>query len=128
MKGRQADKLWAFLMQNGRCVLCGEAVFVDRDPHAYGGPTFEHKVPVSHGGAAWRRNRALSHSECNHQRGDRADLKCVRPSEAPSIPETGRRPFVPMNGIWYSHFRLPVEDHRWELPEQRERMLRRLAK
>lgn len=129
MKGSQADKFWAFFLQGGRCLLCGEAVFMDRAPHSYGGPTVEHKVPVNHGGAAWRRNRAISHYECNCLRGPRLSLRIVRPSEREGLTLPGRRtPLVPMNGIWYSHFHLAVEDARWERPEQRERMLRRLAK
>jgi hypothetical protein len=113
---RQHDKWWSFFLQNGRCILCGGALCIEADPHTYGGPTFEHKVPVSHGGAAWRQNRALSHHECNGARGGRSTLKLLRPEQHPGkvVDERGRRRLVPMCGIWYSHFRMPPEDPRWE--------------
>lgn len=114
-------------MQGGRCILCGEPILMEGKPTEYGSPSVEHKIPISHGGAAWRRNLALSHRECNHLRGPRLSLKVVRPPETES-PDDCRRRVVPLNGIWHSHFRLPVEDHCWERPEQRERLLRRLAK
>jgi 5-methylcytosine-specific restriction endonuclease McrA len=116
LKKRDVEKLWLLLMQNGRCILCGEPIFTDLPVHTYGAPSVEHKIPINKGGAAWLRNLALSHDECNKWRGDRTVMKCVRPPK-PSPPERGsRRPLVPVPGIWYSHFRLPVEDPRWEKP------------
>jgi 5-methylcytosine-specific restriction endonuclease McrA len=111
---RTIFRLWSLLMQNGRCLLCGEAIFIEQDPHSYGGPTIEHKVPVNRGGAAWRQNQALSHHECNRWRGDRLLLKCSRPPQDGPRARENRRGLVPVSGIWYSHFRLPVEDRRWE--------------
>jgi hypothetical protein len=109
---RDTEKLWSFFMQGGRCLLCGEPLFIDQAPHSYGGPTIEHKVPINKGGAAWLRNRAISHHECNKWRGDRSVMKCARPGNEVSE-RAGRRPLVPVPGIWYSHFRLPLEDPRW---------------
>lgn len=112
---KKREKWWSYFLQNGRCILCGEPIFLDADAHSYGGPTIEHKVPVSAGGAAWRHNRGLSHHECNRARGDRRTLQLLRP-EPPDTPHErqNRRGLVPMCGIWYSHFRLPIEDGRWE--------------
>jgi hypothetical protein len=107
------NKAWHLLLQNGRCVLCGEPLFLELSPHAHGGPTFEHKTPQNAGGAFGRFNRALSHRECNQWRGDRAVLSCVRPPALNVAAPEGRRPLVPMSGIWFSHFRLPLTDPRW---------------
>lgn len=128
MRLKRVDRFWAFFLQGGRCILCGEPIDMSLPVHTYGSPTFEHKTPLSLGGAAWRYNLAISHYECNCHRGARLGLKFIRPEKEPIPLEPGRRPLVPMCGIWHSHFRLPVTDPRWELPEQRERMLRRLGK
>lgn len=114
MNSALLEKAWHLLMQNGRCVMCGEALFLLCHPQGHGGPTFEHKVPQNKGGAFGRSNRALSHCECNRWRGDRTVLTCVRP--APMITggsRENRRGLVPMSGVWYSHFRLPLGDPRW---------------
>lgn len=109
-------KAWLHLRQNGRCVLCGESIDLSVPRHAYGSATFEHVIPKLLGGATGRSNLALSHKECNHWRGARRVLRCVRPPLLDVVTERGRRRLVPMCGIWYSHFRLPPGDWRWEMP------------
>ena len=109
-------KAWLHLRQNGRCLLCGEALDLSISRGAYGSVTFEHVLPKLLGGAKGRSNLALSHKECNHWRGSRRLLRCVRPAWLESVSERGRRPLVPMCGIWFSHFRLPIGDRRWGRP------------
>jgi len=109
-------KAWLHLRQNGRCILCGEALDLSIPRHAYGSVTFEHVLPRLLGGSVGRSNLALSHKECNHWRGARRILRCVRPPLLETVTQRGRRPLIPMCGIWYSHFRLPLGDRRWGKP------------
>lgn len=107
-------KAWLHLLQNGRCILCGEAIHLELPRGAYGAPTFEHLNPRTKGGTDSRYNLGLSHAECNHHRGTRLTLKFVRPEQSPIALEPGYRTLVPFPGIWHSHFKLPIWDPRWE--------------
>lgn len=111
------ERAWHILMQNGRCVICGEPLFLDVPHLSYGGFSWEHKVPRSHGGSNGRMNAAGSHRECNQQRRNSAKLKGVRPPAEPEPPKErkNRNPVVLAPNIWWSHFKLPLEDKRWRL-------------
>lgn len=109
-------KLWLFFMQNGRCILCGEPLDLRRGRFSYGGFSYEHKVPRAVGGTDSRFNLAGSHRECNQQRRDEMKLKYARPAEHESPASFGRLPLVVAPNVWWSHFRMPPESKRWEMP------------
>ena len=75
-------KAWLHLRQNGRCILCGEALDLSIPRHQYGSVTFEHVEPKVKGGAHGRSNLAVSHWECNRFRRDERRLKLIRPDLA----------------------------------------------
>lgn len=71
--------LWHLLMQDGRCVLCGQGFDLSAAVNAYGAISREHKQPASKGGKDGRRNLSLSHYECNRARGNSERLRLTRP-------------------------------------------------
>lgn len=82
--------LWHLLRQNGRCLVCGDALIPGVKPPRYGGMSREHKVPKIHGGSDAMANIGASHSECNLYRGERMSLRWLRP-EPPSGQKAGRK-------------------------------------
>lgn len=101
-------KAWHVLMQNGRCLLCGEPLFLTLPTRTFGAFSFEHKLPRCAGGEDHRRNLAGTHHECNKGRLDRLILKRFRPEHPVRYPREfeGDRRVVRSHGIWWSHFKL----------------------
>jgi 5-methylcytosine-specific restriction endonuclease McrA len=60
-----AMKVWMWLRQDGKCLLCGEPIDMTIPRNHYGGASTEHKRPVVRGGNNGRGNLALTHWECN---------------------------------------------------------------
>ncbi len=56
---------------NWMCWLCGLAVAPDLSPSSRIGPTLDHVLPRSRGGADHPDNLRLAHAYCNHQRRNR---------------------------------------------------------
>lgn len=75
-----AVKVWMWLRQDGKCLLCGEPIDLSILRNRYGAASVEHKRPVSKGGTNSPQNRALTHWECNKKRGTGTWLKQARPS------------------------------------------------
>jgi hypothetical protein len=81
-------RLWLFLRQNGRCLLCGQALDPRVPVQEYGGTSLEHVIPHHAGGTSHRQNLAVSHQECNRRRGRGNTLTVQRPSpRGQPIPE-----------------------------------------
>lgn len=97
-----AVKVWMWLRQDGKCLLCGEAIDMTIARNRYGAASVEHKKPVSRGGKNGSGNLALTHWECNKRRGRGPWLKQLRPSPDQSgsyyghgpkqVPTTGNAP------------------------------------
>lgn len=85
-----AVKVWMWLRQDGKCLLCGEAIDLMIPRNRYGGASVEHKWPVSRGGKNGSSNLALTHWECNKKRGGAAWLKQMRPAPGPIRPYPAR--------------------------------------
>ncbi len=85
-----ARLLWHLLRQNGRCLLCGEALFLEVKPPKYGGVSREHKIPKVHGGTESMSNIGASHCECNFARGNSLSLRRFRPPRGGTQPH-GRK-------------------------------------
>lgn len=99
--------LWHVLMQGSRCLVCGEALFVDVPYPKNGSPTWEHKLPKVHGGKNGHANLGVSHHECNRSRNNRMSMRRLRP-EKPGPQKQGRKwraQFVtqsPACGLWWT--------------------------
>lgn len=68
-RGQRVTQLMA--RDGTNCTICGEAL--DRkiqDPESPRFITFDHKVPISHGGTSMTGNLRLAHRECNMRRGN----------------------------------------------------------
>lgn len=72
-------KVWMWIRQDGKCLLCGEPIDLTIPRNQYGAASVEHKWPVSRGGTNGSQNRALTHWECNKRRGTGMWLKQTRP-------------------------------------------------
>lgn len=75
-----AIKVWMWLRQDGKCLLCGEPIDLTIPRNRYGAASTEHKRPVVRGGNNGRGNLALTHWECNKRRGSGTWLKQTRPA------------------------------------------------
>lgn len=85
-----AIKVWMWLRQDGKCLLCGEPIDLTIPRNRYGGASTEHKRPVVRGGNNGRGNLALTHWECNKRRGSGTWLKQMRPPpNEPIMPYCG---------------------------------------
>jgi 5-methylcytosine-specific restriction endonuclease McrA len=80
-----AIKVWMWLRQDGKCLLCGEPIDLIIPRNRYGAASTEHKRPMVRGGQNGRDNLAVTHWECNKRRGSGTWLKQVRPPPGEKI-------------------------------------------
>lgn len=74
-----------FLIQDRRCWLCGERMEWWFGPLRNGrkhppplAATWDHVLPVSHGGRNTQDNLMLAHSRCNQKRANNAEVRALR--------------------------------------------------
>lgn len=105
--------LWHVLRQGARCIVCGEPLFADKVPPKWGGVTREHKIPKSLGGSDSMDNIGASHVECNRSRGNRLNLRRLRPDRGTNQPQgknwRARLLATTSSGAWWTQRKIEMK-------------------
>lgn len=71
IRGRRLLKEFLFQRYDGKCFCCGEPLDLSLKPSKKKYTTFEHVLPITKGGKSVLENLALSHKDCNAERGNK---------------------------------------------------------